>query len=53
MGKLLKVLLGLVLVVLGLAAIWQWRLDVLLLIRAAIGFIAILAGLLFFALASE
>jgi len=53
MGKALKVLLGIVLLVLGLAAIWYWRVDVLLLIRASIGFIAILAGLLFFALASD
>ncbi|MCX5751723.1 MAG: hypothetical protein NT099_08710 [Candidatus Saganbacteria bacterium] len=53
MGKALKVLLGIVLLVLGVASIWYWRWDVLLLIRGSIGFVAIMVGLLFFALASD
>ncbi len=53
MGKLVKILIGLVLCLIGVFAIILCWSDVWTLIRGAIGFLLILAGLLFFAVASD
>lgn len=49
----LKILLGIVLIALGLGGIWIWRGTVLQVIRGCIGFILILAGIIFIAIAKE
>jgi hypothetical protein len=49
----LKILLGIVLIALGLGGIWVWRGAVLQVIRGCIGFILILAGIIFIAIAKE
>lgn len=49
----LKVILGLILVALGLGAIWIWRTDVLSVIRGCVGVFVLLAGIICFAIAKE
>ncbi len=51
--KGLKVILGLVLLVGGIALIYVWRGDVLNLIKGAIGVIVLLAGVVSLAIAKE
>lgn len=50
MGKVLKILAGLVFVVGGVFLIWYFWSDVLALIRGGLGFALILIGLIFFAI---
>lgn len=52
-GKVLKVILGMVLVVLGVWGIYLWRLDVLTIIKGAVGVVFLLAGIICFAIAKE
>lgn len=52
-GKLLKVLIGLVLVGLGAWTIYLWWPDLLVLIRGGIGLVLIMAGLIAFALVAD
>ena len=52
-GKLLKVLIGLALVLLGAWTIYLWNADLLVLIRGGIGLVLILAGLIAFALVAD
>jgi len=52
-GKVLKVILGIVLVVLGIWGIYLWRGDVLTIIRGAVGVVFLLAGIICFAIAKE
>lgn len=52
-GKLLKVLIGVVLVALGAWTIYLWRGDLIALIRGGIGLALILAGLIAFALIAD
>jgi len=49
----LKVILGLVFLVLGIAAIISWRQELLIIIRGCIGLFLILAALITFAIAKE
>ena len=51
--KGLKVILGLILLVGGIALIYVWRGDVLNLIKGAIGVIVLLAGVVCLAIAKE
>jgi hypothetical protein len=53
LGKILKVIIGLVLVGLGLWTIFLWWPDLLVLIRGGIGLVLILAGLIAFALVAD
>lgn len=53
LGKLIKVLIGLVLVGLGVWTIMLWWPDLLTLIKGGIGLCLILAGLIAFALVSD
>lgn len=52
-GKIIKVLVGLVLVALGAWTIYLWRADLLTLIKGSIGLILILMGLIAFALVAD
>jgi len=52
-GKLLKVLIGIVLVALGAWTIYLWWGDLLTLVRGGIGLVLILAGLIAFALVAD
>jgi len=52
-GKLLKVLIGLVLIGLGAWTIYMWWGDLLTLLRGGIGLVLILAGLITFALVAD
>ena len=52
-GKILKVILGIALVVLGIWGIYLWRVDVLTIIRGAVGVVFLLAGIICFAIAKE
>jgi hypothetical protein len=52
-GKLIKGLIGLILVGLGVWAIYLWRADLLVLIRGGIGLVLIMAGLIAFALVAD
>ena len=49
LGKLIKIVIGIVLIGLGIFTIYIWWNDVLALIRGGIGLILILAGLIAFA----
>jgi hypothetical protein len=53
LGKLLKVIIGLVLVALGAYTIFLWWADLLTLVRGGIGLVLILAGLIAFALVAD
>jgi len=53
LSTVLKVILGLVFLVLGLAAIIKWRGDLLLVIKGCIGLFLILAGIITLAIAKE
>lgn len=53
MGKVLKIILGAALVILGLGLVYLFRFDVLTLIQGSLGLFLILAGLICFAIASE
>lgn len=53
LGKLLKVVIGIILVGLGAYAIYLWWGDLLVLIRGGIGLVLILAGLITFALVAD
>jgi hypothetical protein len=53
LAKLLKVLIGLVLVVLGAYLIYLWGADLLVLIRGGLGLVLILCGLIAFALVAD
>ena len=53
MGKVLKGLIGLVLVGLGAWTIYLWRQDLLVLVKGGIGLVLILAGLIAFALVAD
>jgi len=53
LGKVLKVLIGIVLIVLGAWTIYIWWADLLTLIRGGIGLFLILAGLVAFALVAD
>lgn len=50
MGKALKIIIGIALILIGAYAIYLWWGDVLTLIRGGIGLAIILAGLIAFAL---
>jgi len=52
-GKVLKVILGIALVVLGVLWIYTWRSDVLTIIKGAVGVVFLLAGIICFAIAKE
>ncbi|MEA3328258.1 MAG: hypothetical protein U9Q08_00735 [Candidatus Omnitrophota bacterium] len=52
-AMLLKIVLGVVLVVFGLAAIITWRQDVLSLIKGTLGIVIVLGGIICFAIAKE
>lgn len=49
----LKVILGLVLIIVGLVAIWAFRSAVATIIKAIIGFVFLLAGAITLALAKD
>jgi hypothetical protein len=53
MGKIIKVIIGLVLVGLGAWTIYLWWADLLTLIRGGIGLVLIMAGLIAFALVAD
>ncbi|MBI5399515.1 hypothetical protein HZB07_02715 [Candidatus Saganbacteria bacterium] len=53
MGKIIKILAGVVLVALGAGTIYLWWGELLLLIKGSIGLLLILAGLVAFALAMD
>jgi hypothetical protein len=53
MGKVLKVLIGLVLLALGAAAIYMWWPDLLVMVKGGVGLALILAGLIAFALVAD
>lgn len=50
MGKILKIIIGIALILVGAYTIYLWWGDVLTLIRGGIGLAIILAGLIAFAL---
>jgi uncharacterized membrane protein len=52
-STIFKVLLGIVFLLLGLAAIWSWRSDLLVVIRGSVGLFLLLASLITFAIAKE
>lgn len=52
-SSLIKVILGIVLLVLGVAAVMSWFGDLLTVLRGCIGLILILASLITFAIAKE
>lgn len=49
----LKVILGLVLIIVGLVAIWAFRSAVATIIKAGVGFVFLLAGAITLALAKD
>jgi len=49
----LKVILGIILLAAGAWLIWLWRWDVLTVIKGFVGIVAILAGVIFLAIAKE
>jgi len=49
----IKVVIGIVLIVIGLAALIKWRLDLLILIRGCVGLFLIMAGAIAIAIAKE
>lgn len=53
LGKIIKVLIGIILVALGAWTIYLWWGDLLVLIRGGIGLVLILAGLIAFALVAD
>jgi len=53
LGKVIKVVVGIVLVALGAWTIYLWWADLLTLIRGGIGLVLILAGLIAFALVAD
>ena len=52
-GKLVKVLVGIVLIALGAFAIYAWAGDLMVLVRGGIGLFLILCGLIAFALVAD
>jgi len=50
---ILKVLLGLCLLAVGIALVWIWRGDLLVLIKGGLGLFLILAGIIALAIAKE
>jgi hypothetical protein len=48
-SKIIKIVIGIVLIALGIWTITLWWKDVLALIRGGVGFVLILAGLIAFA----
>ena len=52
-GKVIKVLIGVVLIALGAWTIWLWWGDLLTLVRGGIGLVLILSGLIAFALVAD
>lgn len=52
-SKIIKVLIGLILVALGAWTIYLWWGDLLTLIRGGLGLVLILAGLITFALVAD
>jgi hypothetical protein len=50
---ILKMLTGVVLVLFGVGLIWTWRGYVIILLRGCIGFIIVLCGAIFLAIAKE
>jgi len=52
-GKVIKVLVGLLLIGLGAWAVWAWWGDLLVLIRGGLGLFLILCGLIAFALVAD
>ena len=52
-GKLIKVIIGLILIALGAWLIYLWWADLLTLIRGGLGIFLILAGLIAFALVAD
>jgi hypothetical protein len=53
LGKVIKVLIGIILVALGAWTVYLWWADLLTLIRGGIGIFLILAGLIAFALVAD
>ena len=49
----IKVIIGIVLIVIGLAALIKWRWDLLILIRGCVGLFLIMAGAIAIAIAKE
>ncbi len=52
-GKLIKIIIGLILIALGAWTIYLWWPDLLALVRGGIGLFLILCGLIAFALISD
>lgn len=52
-GKIIKVLIGLLLIALGAWTIWIWQADLFTLIRGGAGLTLILCGLIAFALVAD
>jgi hypothetical protein len=52
-GKILKALIGLILVGLGVWTIYLWWADLLVLIRGGVSLVLIMAGLIAFALVAD
>lgn len=50
---ILKVLLGIALLLIGLWLVWQWKRDLLVLIKGGLGLFLILAGVITLAIAKE
>jgi hypothetical protein len=48
-----KMHLGVILIILGVGAIWTWRTDLLVVIRGMLGGILLLAGIIALAIAKE
>lgn len=53
LGKVIKVLIGIILVALGAWLVYLWWADLLTLIRGGLGIFLILAGLIAFALVAD
>ena len=53
LGKIIKVLIGIILVALGAWLVYLWWADLLTLIRGGLGIFLILAGLIAFALVAD
>jgi len=49
----IKVIIGIVLIIIGIAALIKWRFDLLILIRGCIGLFLIMAGAVAIAIAKE
>lgn len=52
-GKIIKVLIGLVLIVLGAWTIYLWRSDLVILVKGGLGLFLVLAGLIALALVAD